>query len=91
MSRAARSGSAALLTTASSARRAALGGRSGRHVSRALRPGLGLEVEQQQGQLDGRLAVDQRVVHLEDQPGAAVLEQRHEMEVPERPCSIERL
>jgi hypothetical protein len=56
-----------------------------------LRLGVVGEVEEQHPDLDRRLPVDQRVVHLADHAAAAVVEPRREVDAPERATPVERL
>ena len=49
------------------------------------------EIEEQQRKLDGGLAVHERVVNLEDQARATVLEPWHELHLPQRTRAVERL
>ena len=52
-------------------------------------PGVGLDVEQQPGELDATDAVGQRVVDLHHQPGPAALQPLDERELPERTIAVE--
>ena len=60
-------------------------------LNRYRRRGVGIRVQEEQGDLERRLPVDERVVHARDDAAASALEPRGEPDLPERTIARQRL